>query len=325
MAASIGLEEFHWLLDIVQNIDVGLVVLDRDYRIEVWNSFMENHSGMKPEEASQRHFFDVFPEVDQPWFRRKAETVALLGIRTFTIWEQRPYLVRFKSYQPITGLEDFMYQNTTMLPLKDANGAVAHICVIIYDVTKVAVNSKQLLNANTQLEQLSRTDRLTGLFNRGYWEECLGVEFARHQRYGSTSSLVIFDIDHFKNVNDRYGHPAGDAVIRQVAELTRQHIRSTDLAGRYGGEEFVVLLPDTDLKGAWTFAERLRNAVEQAAVVHAEDSLKVTISLGISVLNDEPCHSHSQLIERADQALYQSKEGGRNRTTVFQGGDAKSE
>ena len=96
------------------------------------------------------------------------------------------------------------------------------------------------------------------------------------------------------------------------------HVRPSDFVFRYGGEEFVVLLPDTDLNGAWTFAERLRSAVEQTVVVHGEDSLKFTISLGISVLNDEPCHNHGQLIERADQALYQSKEGGRNRTSVFQ-------
>jgi diguanylate cyclase (GGDEF)-like protein len=318
MTANIGLDEFHWLLDIVQNIDVGVVVLDRDYRIEVWNSFMENHSGLKPESAYQQQFFEVFPEVDEQWFRRKAETVALLGIRTFTIWEQRPYLVRFKSYQPITGLEDCMYQNTTMLPLKDAHGNVAHICVIIYDVTKVAVNSKQLQGANAQLEQLSRTDRLTGLFNRGYWEECLSQEFARHRRSQSTSSLVIFDIDHFKRVNDTYGHPAGDAVIRRVAELTRQHMRSTDIAGRYGGEEFVVLLPDTDLQGAVTFAERLRLAVQETSVVHAEQPLSFTISLGIALLSANSCESHGQLVERADQALYQSKEGGRNRVSVFQ-------
>lgn len=318
MSANIGLEEFHWLLDIVQNIDVGVVVLDRDYRIEVWNSFMENHSGLKPENTYQQRFFDVFPEVDEPWFQRKAETVALLGIRTFTIWEQRPYLVRFKSYQPITGLEDYMYQNTTMLPLTDAHGNVAHICVIIYDVTKVAVNSRQLQGANAQLEQLSRTDRLTGLYNRGYWEECLNQEFARHRRNHNTSSLVIFDIDHFKRVNDNYGHPAGDAVIRRVAELTRQHMRSTDIAGRYGGEEFVVLLPDTDLKGAVTFAERLRIAIQDTSVVHAEHTLTFTISLGIALLSGNTCESHSQLIEHADQALYQSKEGGRNRVSVYQ-------
>lgn len=318
MPSNVGLEEFHWLLDIVQNIDVGVVVLDRDYKIEVWNSFMENHSGLKPEIASQRQFFEVFPEVDQQWFTRKAESVALLGIRTFTIWEQRPYLVRFKSYQPITGIEDCMYQNTTMLPLKDAHGGVAHICIIIYDVTKIATNSKQLQDANSKLEKLSRTDRLTGLLNRGFWEECLGKEFERHQRYRGTSALVLFDIDHFKRINDTYGHPAGDEVIRRVADLTRQHIRSTDLAGRYGGEEFVVLLPDTDVNGAWTFAERLRTAVASCEVLHAEHSLKFTISLGIAVLVGDGCTSHSQLIERADQALYQSKEGGRNRSNLYQ-------
>lgn len=316
MTATVGLNEFHWLLDIVQSIDVGVLVLDRQYRVEVWNSFMENHSGLKPDQVSEKSFFDLFPEVDQEWFRHKAQTVALLGIRTFTIWEQRPYLLRFKSYQPITGLEEFMYQNTTMLPLKDAHGEVAHICIIIYDVTKVAVNNKQLQSANSQLQQLSRTDRLTGLFNRGYWEECLSQEFARHQRYRNTSALVMFDIDHFKKVNDTHGHQAGDAVIRLVAELTQQHVRNTDIAGRYGGEEFVVLLPDTDMKGALSFAERLRKSVASSEVVHGQQSISFTISLGIAVLAGD-CASHSELIERADHALYQSKEAGRNRSSLF--------
>ncbi|WP_312728301.1 PAS domain-containing protein, partial [Stutzerimonas kunmingensis] len=110
MSNSAELNELHWLLAIVQSIDVGVVVLDRDYRVEVWNTFMENRSGLQPENARNRSFFTLFPEVDEDWFRRKVESVMTLGTPSFTIWEQRPYLLRFKNYQPITGLEDFMYQ-----------------------------------------------------------------------------------------------------------------------------------------------------------------------------------------------------------------------
>lgn len=314
---KVGLEEFHWLLAIVQSIDVGIVVIDRDYRVEVWNGFMENHSGRKPDQVAGQSLFKLFGEIDEGWFRHKVESVALLGIPAFTIWEQRPYLVRFKSYQPITGREEFMYQNTTLLPLKDSHGAVAHIAIIIYDVTKVAVNNRQLQDANGQLQQLSRTDRLTGLLNRGYWEECLGIEFVRFQRYRHKTALVIFDIDHFKKINDGFGHQAGDVVIRHVAELTRQHVRASDVAGRYGGEEFVVLLPDTDLEGARVFAERLRLAVQAAQVSHGGQSIPFTISLGVALL-EEDCTRYEQLIERADSALYVSKENGRNRTSLFE-------
>ncbi len=316
MSESTNLSELHWLLAIVQSIDVGVVVLDREYRIDVWNTFMENRSGRLPEHARKQSFFELFPEVDEQWFRRKVESVATLGTPSFTIWEQRPYLLRFKNYQPITGLEDFMYQNTTLMPLKGLNGRIEQICLIIYDVTDVATNRRQLQAANKELQRLSSTDRLTGLFNRGHWEEMLRQDYARHRRYDRNAALVMFDIDHFKNINDSYGHQAGDAVIQQTAELVRQCMRDADIAGRYGGEEFVVLLPDTDSEGATTFAERLRQAIEAHAVHHEEHLIRFTVSLGIADLS-LPTNGYAQLIERADQALYASKASGRNRVSLF--------
>lgn len=315
MAESIDLNEFHWLLAIVQSIDVGVVVVDRQFRVEVWNSFMENRSGRTPQEVLQKSFFELFPEVEEDWFRHKVDSVATLGTPAFTIWEQRPYLVRFKNYQPITGQEDFMYQNTTILPLHGTNSSIEHVCVIIYDVTDVAVHKHQLQSANQQLQHLSRTDRLTGLNNRGYWEEELRREYSRHRRYGSMAALVIFDIDHFKRINDGHGHPAGDKVIQRVADQVRQAIRDTDIAGRYGGEEFVVLLPDVDKAGARLFAERLRELVEAQVVTHEGEAIRFTISLGVADLA-QSCEGYQQLIDWADRALYHSKHGGRNRVTV---------
>lgn len=311
MPAQFDINELHWLLDIVQSIDVGVVVMDRDYQIDVWNSFMENHSGIGADEAARKSLFDLFPEIEPNWFKKKVETAVLLGTRAFTIWEQRPNLVHFKSYQPITGLADEMYQNVTILPLRSTSSITDHVCLIIYDVTGVAINKRQLESANTQLRKLALRDGLTGLLNRRYWEECLEREFARHIRYQSPASLVMFDIDHFKHFNDTYGHQLGDEVIREVSRMTKEFARETDFAGRYGGEEFVVLLPDTPLDGAMQFAERLRGAVERLTIEHADEILKVTISLGVAELSDHMA-AHPQLIEAADKALYQSKEQGRN-------------
>ena len=318
MSDNLDLNEFHWLLAIVQGIDVGVVVLDREYRIQVWNTFMENRSGRLPREVHGQSFFSLFPEVEEEWFRHKVESVATLGTPAFTIWEQRPYLVRFKNYQPITGQEEFMYQNTVILPLHGVNTTVEHICLIIYDVTNVATNKQQLQAVNQQLKHLSRTDRLTGLNNRGYWEECLQHEYARHRRYQSMAALVMFDIDHFKAVNDTYGHQAGDKVIQAVAEVVREQVRDTDYPGRYGGEEFVVLLPDVDSAGAMLFAERLRQRIEALLVTYENQSIPFTISLGVADLS-YPTNGHQQLIERADQALYASKQGGRNQTNCYKG------
>ena len=315
MAEHIDINELHWLLDIVQSIDVGVVVMDRDYNVEIWNSFMENHSGVGADKAARQSLFTLFPEIDQGWFTHKVETAVMLGTRAFTIWEQRPNLVHFKSYQPITGMADEMYQNVTILPLRSSTGKTDHVCLIIYDVTGVAVNKRQLESANTKLQELALRDGLTGLLNRRYWESCLEREFARHQRYDNPVSLVIFDIDHFKRVNDTYGHQPGDEVIRATARITSQLVRETDFAGRYGGEEFVVLLPGTTLDGAAQFAERLRSTIERQQLDYQGSPLTFTISLGVATLADDMA-GYQALLERADKALYQSKEGGRNQVTL---------
>ena len=311
MNDQIDVKELHWLLTIAQSIDVGVVVFDRDYQVQVWNTFMENRSGVVPDEACNQSFFNLFPEVKESWFRRKVDSVMTLGTPAFTIWEQRPYLVHFKNYQPITGQEAFMYQNTTLFPLRSANNDISHICLVIYDVTDVATHSHQLQGANRQLQTLSSTDSLTGLYNRGHWEESLKQEYARHSRYDTAATLVMFDIDHFKRVNDTYGHQAGDKVIQQVAETVREHIRDVDIAGRYGGEEFAVLLPGTAKEGGKVFAERLRKAVEAKSVTHDGQVIRCTISLGVADLS-RPTPDYKALIERADHALYQSKGNGRN-------------
>jgi diguanylate cyclase (GGDEF)-like protein len=318
MSDNLDFNAFHSLLTVVQSIDVGVVLLDRQYCVQVWNTFMENRSGHSPDQVYKQSIFSIFPELDEDWFRHKVESVVTLGTPAFTIWEQRPYLVRFKNYRPITGQEEFMYQNSTILPLQSANSSIEQVCLIIYDVTDVAANKKQLQTANGQLQQLARTDRLTGLSNRGYWEECLAHEYARHRRYQSSAALVMFDIDHFKKVNDTYGHPAGDKVIQAVAAAVREQMRDTDYAGRYGGEEFVILLPDIDSAGAQVFAERLRQRIAALVVSHEEHRISFTVSLGVADLN-LPMDEYKQLIERADQALYASKKGGRNQTKVYRG------
>lgn len=315
MSNLLDASELHWLLDIVQSIDVGVVVLDRDYRVQVWNSFMENHSGKSAHQVAQRSMLELFPEIDRTWFTQKMDTAIMLGTRVFTIWEQRPYLVRFNNYQPITGLVDHMYQNVTILPLRTVNTSTEHVCLIIYDVTNVAVNKLQLEAANAQLQELALHDGLTGLLNRRHWESCLEREFARHNRYSNPASLVLFDIDHFKKLNDTYGHQAGDEVIRQVARITREMVRDTDYAGRYGGEEFVVLLADTPLQGASQFAERLRMAIEQLQISHEQLSLQCSVSVGVACIRTDMAN-HQALIEAADKALYQAKSAGRNQVVT---------
>lgn len=313
---TLDIKEFHWLMDMLQTIDVGLIVLDREFKIQVWNSFMENHSGMNPVVVKDQALFEIFDELPKDWFIQKAESVFLLKNRAFITWELRPYLFKFKNYRPITGTEEFMYQNVSISPLVSADGIVKHICVIVYDVTDIATNKKALESANKELEALSRTDRLTRLNNRGYWEECLQNEYSRLQRYDTNSTLVMFDIDHFKKVNDTYGHQAGDEVIRVVSNLLRNNLRKTDIAGRYGGEEFGVILGHTDAENAMIFCERLRKEIEATTVVHDNIKINFTISLGICEASKDQ-ESYKEWLEKTDQALYRSKENGRNQSTLY--------
>jgi len=316
MAADLDMNEIHWLMDMFNTVDVGLVVLDRDYKVCVWNGFMENHSGLLPSAVKHKDLFDLFPAIDEKWFRSKSESVFVLKNRSFTIWEQQPYIFRFKNYRPITGKAEYMYQNATFIPLTNIRAEVSHLCIILYDVTDIAVNKKELEDLNARLEQVSQTDSLTQLYNRGHWESTLKQEFLRIKRNGGSSALLMFDIDRFKVVNDEYGHTCGDEALRHLSKLLKTTLRETDIAGRYGGEEFVVTLLDTDEKGAEIFAERLRVLIEQSPVLYKQLEVKVTVSIGFACFSNE-FKDHERWIEAADKAMYQSKKNGRNKVTVY--------
>lgn len=310
------LSDFHWLMDVLQNIDVGLIILDEEFNIQLWNSFMQNHSAMGPTDVLGKNIFESFPELPEPWFRQKVQSVFVLHNSAFTTWEQRPYLFKFKNYRPVTGIADFMYQNSTIIPLKDTRGKVEHICLIVYDVTEVAVNRLQIQAANLQLHEISRTDGLTGLLNRKTWELDAEQEYKRFKRHEHPCSLVMFDIDHFKNINDSYGHPAGDEVIRQTAAAVKSCIRDIDIAGRYGGEEFTIVLSDTDTEGALVVAERIRNKIQELTVHYEDFAIQFTVSLGVALLTQQMAN-RTAWIDCADKALYQAKKNGRNNSVVY--------
>lgn len=137
------IREFHWLMTIVQNLEVGLVVLNKENRIEVWNGFMESHSSKLSYEVKDKELFDLYPELDKIWLERKLEMVKTLNNKAFISWEQRPYLFKFSNYRPITGSAEHMYQNVTIMPLPDFTGQIEHVAILIYDVTEEAMASQE--------------------------------------------------------------------------------------------------------------------------------------------------------------------------------------
>jgi len=191
------------------------------------------------------------------------------------------------------------------------NGSVDGVVAISRDITE----QKKL---ETRLETLAIEDSLTGLANRRRFDERLKEEWARAYRERSSLSLLMIDVDHFKSYNDEYGHPAGDACLRQVAQIIAAEMhRSGDLAARYGGEEFAMLLPNTDAAGCALIGDRIRRAIRDAGLVHTSNHAAgcVTASLGGAACRPalERTAGVVSLIEAADQALYAAKDAGRNR------------
>ncbi|SEK19986.1 diguanylate cyclase [Atopomonas hussainii] len=180
-------------------------------------------------------------------------------------------------------------------------------------VDKVANMEDEAKNFRAHLEeqkQKALQDALTGLPNRAAWEERLGLEVARWQRYGGDLQLAVIDVDFFKKINDSYGHLAGDKVLRIIAQEVAKRLRKTDFVARFGGEEFVVLLPATDLEAGFKVLDDLRRGIEACPFHFKGAPLTITVSCGISAFADKD--SASQVFERADQALYAAKNGGRN-------------
>ncbi|HYH20570.1 MAG TPA: diguanylate cyclase [Azospirillum sp.] len=180
---------------------------------------------------------------------------------------------------------------------------------------RVAERTRALEDANAKLELLATTDALTEVWNRRHFMELAANEVRRAQRYQRPLAVLLFDLDRFKTVNDTYGHAAGDETLRVVVARARQALRATDAIGRFGGEEFVVLLPETDLEQARVVAERMRQAIGGGPVTFDAERFPVTASIGVTVWREgEP--SVEQALRRADSALYEAKQRGRDRIAV---------
>ena len=297
---------------LVDHLEAGVFVVDQQHKIMLWNRFMANHTRKNQEEVIGKSLFETFPELPQKWLEKKLNSVAALKNYAFTSWEQRPWLFQFAHNRPITGGIDFMRQNCVFMPMSHAGGDnVEFISVIIFDVTDTAIYQRQLADALSKLEESSITDGLTKIYNRRHLSERLAGEFARVSRANGMFSLIMFDLDHFKKINDTYGHLGGDEVLREVARRVKPLLRAQDIFGRYGGEEFCIALPDTDLEGCAVVAERIRAQICAELVPFGDLKVAMSASLGITRF-ETGLPNFETMLQAADEALYEAKRGGRN-------------
>ncbi len=182
-------------------------------------------------------------------------------------------------------------------------------------VAVINVNITSRKRLEFELKKMAETDQLTGVYNRRYFIEHIDRQFKHFQRYGENVSLMMFDIDFFKKVNDTYGHLVGDEVLKFFARTAAKSFREADVFARYGGEEFVALMPDTDENGAYRMAERIRATIERSELNIKGKKIKFTVSGGIASMRKED-HSFNDALNRSDEALYKAKNSGRNRIVI---------
>lgn len=182
---------------------------------------------------------------------------------------------------------------------------------------KIKKLQDELKTANEHFKELSNIDALTRLHNRRFFTEIIESEFQWAERQGSSLSLIIVDVDKFKDINDKYGHQNGDRVLVSIAEKLHGALRTYDVASRYGGDEFVLLLPATPIAGALGVAERLRESINTMTLLPPMKSLLVTVSQGVATFTSEETSNVDSLFQQADFALYQAKQNGRNRVETI--------
>ncbi|WP_291750950.1 MULTISPECIES: sensor domain-containing diguanylate cyclase [unclassified Sulfuricurvum] len=217
--------------------------------------------------------------------------------------------------------------DTTVIPILDVDGDVIEYIAIRHNITELEETKQQLRNINkamknkvdelysmtNTLEQKAYKDNLTGINNRENFEDIFSIEIANSKLNNIALSLIIFDVDNFKLVNDTYGHQAGDILLQDMVHLIENNIKNGDIFARWGGEEFVILTPATEINGAYNLAENLRKLVQSYVFKYVENNL--TLSFGIAQLSSED--TKKTLFEKSDKALYEAKKNGRNRTEIY--------
>lgn len=292
------------ILDIIEN---GLFISDAELNIIFWNRWLAIQTGVPKGEALGKRLDQLFPETSFSILKRKIRIALRLNSSTFMNSSVERYVIPIKLTRITKSIFRHMRQDVVITPLNDTD-----VGIIIYDVSPL-LEAQSIIDEQLKLlERRAKIDGLTQCYNKYMFNEILSVEIKKAKRYGHTFSLILFDIDNFKIVNDTYGHLEGDHVLKELAAICAKGIRESDIMARWGGEEFCVLLPGAGIRRAATLGDRLREIIE------AHDfgtSGHQHCSFGISQYNAGT--DANLLVENADKALYHAKENGKNQVAVF--------
>ncbi len=255
-------------------------------------------------QTKMESFFNINADQTKTLLDDVAEkSLDILKIFDITPGYLKPYSQMLQEANQELGKLNFTYEQL-VLELKESK-------------KKSEILTSKLREANARLEQLAFRDGLTNLYNHRYFQEILGKEIARVKRYKHSLCLIMFDIDFFKDLNDSFGHPGGDQVLINLAKTISAAVRPSDIVARYGGDEFAVILPETNLTGLKVFSERLRRCAASMATVPPNNPINITISCGGVHLSPNDEVTQQELINIADRGLFLSKQNGRNRVTIL--------
>ncbi|MEN8143208.1 MAG: diguanylate cyclase [Thermodesulfobacteriota bacterium] len=304
-------------LQLLDHLSIGIAVIDREMKIVFWNQWMAEHSLINQDEINGRSIEDFFPSLNKGKFTKRAKEVFENNQPIFFNNKINPHMFPFYSGRSYIEKQlEPMEQTVILSPLHDEEGNTEQLLVSVFDISDFISHQKALLKSTEEMELLSHTDDLTQIPNRRNILETLNSEMQTHKRKRRPMSIAMLDVDHFKRINDNYGHQCGDLVLHELAQFIVRQLRDYDIIGRYGGEEFLLILPETTGAQAFSICDRIRKAVQDDVFRYNGREIQVTASIGIAARKSEENIIMNNLIKEADRCLYIAKGTGRNRTEI---------
>ncbi len=304
---------------LLDHLSIGIIVVDEPLTVVFWNRWMEEHSLLPREEVRGKPLYELFPDLVKKEFTAKAREAFRKGEPTFFTHKVHQFMFPFHTVRSLLASKLSPMQQTVILsPLKDDDGVTRQLLVSVFDISDWVAYQNRLLESKKELEKLSRLDDLTQIANRRAIMEQLRYDLCLHARKKRPLAMALIDIDHFKKVNDTYGHQCGDQLLRGVAQLLAEQLRGYDKVGRYGGEEFMLVLPETSREAALQTCERLRQKVAATVFQCHRHQVTITVSIGTAFFGGETAEvdqhpTAEDLFRVADANLYRAKDGGRDR------------